>query len=125
MLDDDGNEVLEDLKQWLPAEVKKVATGNETKKDKAGRSIRVKPGWALLNYDDGATLWTRLKQEDFNCARLGSWRLDLDEVQEAGAGDGTEGEDLEEEEEEEEEKDDEAVEGGEGKRGRQKAVTAK
>jgi len=40
----------------------------------------VKPGWFLLAYDDGESIWTRLTEGDFNCARIGSWRLDLDPI---------------------------------------------
>ncbi len=35
-------------------------------------------GWFLVAYDDGESIWSRLTEDDFNCARVGSWRLDLD-----------------------------------------------
>jgi hypothetical protein len=73
-----GSPVMRYYNQWLPATVVRVSDGSDTQADRAGRQRKVKPGWFLLSYDDGESIWTRLKEEDFNCARLGSWRLDLD-----------------------------------------------
>jgi len=33
----------------------------------------------MIAYDDGVETWEKLDADDFNCARKGSWRLDLDE----------------------------------------------
>ena len=65
-------------KQWLPAIITSISDGKDTKEDKAGRKRKVKKGLFLLEYDDGFISWTHLHKEDFNCARVGSWRLDLD-----------------------------------------------
>ena len=83
-LDDEGNEVMVYSKQWLPAEVAKISMGDDQKKNKASTMIKVQVGWVLLNYDDGVSLWTRLRQGQFNCTAVGSWRLDLDEAVEEG-----------------------------------------
>ena len=66
-------------KQWLPAVVTKMSgEGTDTKQSADGRALTVKMGWFLLNYDDGAVLWTRLRPETFNNNAAGSWRFDLD-----------------------------------------------
>ncbi len=70
--------------QWLPARITRVADGSDTKPDKQGHQRKVKKGWFLLAYDDGESIWTRLTEDDFNCARIGSWRLDLDPTPEVG-----------------------------------------
>jgi hypothetical protein len=41
--------------------------------------IAVPKGYFYLSYDDGVETWEKLDAADFNCARKGSWRLDLDE----------------------------------------------
>jgi hypothetical protein len=86
VLDDEGNEVMVYSKQWLPAEVMKLSTGGEKKKNKTGNMVKVQVGWVLLDYDDGASLWARLRPNQFNCTAVGSWRLDLDqEAENVGA----------------------------------------
>jgi hypothetical protein len=80
VLDDEGNEMMVYSKQWLPAEVMRFAEADDKKKSKSGSTIKVKPGCVLLDYDDGVSIWTRLRQEQFNCKAVGSWRLDLDEI---------------------------------------------
>jgi hypothetical protein len=57
-----------------------VSDGSEKKTVSGGGQRKVKPGWFLLAYDDGESVWTRLVERDFNCARIGSWRLDLDAI---------------------------------------------
>ena len=65
-------------KQWLPALITSMSDGLVTKPDKAGHQRKVKEGWYLLEYDDGLMAWAHLAKGDFNCARMGAWRLDLD-----------------------------------------------
>ena len=72
--DDDG--VMFYYNQWLPAVVIKLSDGSDKKVGK-GRSM-IPLGWTLLDYDDGFTEWAKLTSENFNCSRVGSWRLDLD-----------------------------------------------
>ena len=75
----DGTTEERSYNQWLPGKIVRVSDGSsDTKADKAGRQRKVKPGWFLIAYDDGESIWTRLQEGDFNCARMGSWRLDLD-----------------------------------------------
>ena len=98
-------------KQWLPASVNAMSDGAVTQPDKAGRRRKVKEGWFLLEYDDGLVAWTHLVKEDFNCARMGSWRLDLDPASdeapedeaEAGSEASSEADSAEENDEESEE----------------------
>jgi hypothetical protein len=100
VVDDEGNEVMVYSKQWLPAEVAKISKGGDKKKNKTGTMIKVQVGWVLLDYDDGVSLWTRLRQGQFNCTALGSWRLDLDATADEGAGEEAAGEEVAAEEEE-------------------------
>ena len=75
----DGTTEERSYNQWLPGKIVRFSDGSsDTKADKAGRQRKVKPGWFLIAYDDGESIWTRLQEGDFNCARMGSWRLDLD-----------------------------------------------
>jgi len=71
-------------KQWLPGVIKEVSDGSSTKRDKAGHKRAVPAGSCLVEYDDGFVSWARIRKEDFNCARLGSWRFDLDAVAMSG-----------------------------------------
>ena len=75
--DEDGN-IERSYKQWLPVIVLAMSTGDEKRPTATGRQQRVKPGQFFLSYDDGTKEWSQLKPDDFNCARKGSWRLDLD-----------------------------------------------
>jgi hypothetical protein len=77
--------------QWLPATVVRVSDGSDKKAVAGGGQRKVKPGWFLLAYDDGESIWTRLTEGDFNCARIGSWRLDLDPVLAVGPEAGGDG----------------------------------
>ena len=80
-------------KQWLPGVIKEVSDGSSTKRDKAGHKRAVPAGSCLVEYDDGLVSWARFRKEDFNCARLGSWRFDLDPAAMVGCGGGDEDED--------------------------------
>ena len=42
------------------------------KADKTERMIKVKADWYLLDYDDGQSIWTGLKEGQFNCFSQGS-----------------------------------------------------
>jgi hypothetical protein len=64
-------------KQWLPATVVMISTGLEKKQGKKGRSTKVPPGQFFISFDDGENRWIPMKKDDFNCLRVGSWRLDL------------------------------------------------
>ena len=65
-------------KQWLPATVVMISTGLEKKQGKKGRSTKVPPGQFFISFDDGENRWIPIKKDEFNCLRVGSWRLDLD-----------------------------------------------
>ena len=65
-------------KQWLPATVVMISTGLEKKQGKKGRCMKVPPGQFFISFDDGENRWIPMKKDDFNCLRVGSWRLDLD-----------------------------------------------
>ena len=75
----DENDELKFYNQWLAATVLQASTGEEKRPAKNGRLIAVPKGYFYLSYDDGAETWEKLNADDFNCARKGSWRLDLDE----------------------------------------------
>jgi len=76
--EDEDGKIERSYKQWLPVIVLAMSTGDEKKPTATGRQQRVKPGQFFLSYDDGTKEWAQLKPDDFNCARKGSWRLDLD-----------------------------------------------
>ena len=78
-LDEENPIELRYYKQWLAAEVRDMADGSQRKANKAGKLLKVPPGWCFLAYDDGHMEWTRLQEEKFNTMANGSWRLDLDE----------------------------------------------
>jgi hypothetical protein len=74
---DDGE--MKFYNQWLAATVLQASTGEQKRPDKNGRMITVPKRFFYLSYDDGVETWEKLDADDFNCARKGSWRLDLDE----------------------------------------------
>ena len=68
--------------QWLPAVVLQASTGTSKEKRPSkggGRSTRIRKGYFFVRYDDAVEEWVKLIDDNFNCARKGSWRLDLDE----------------------------------------------
>ena len=75
----DEKDELKFYNQWLAATVLQASTGEEKRPAKNGRMIAVPKGYFYLSYDDGVETWEKLDADDFNCARKGSWRLDLDE----------------------------------------------
>jgi hypothetical protein len=75
----DEKDELKFYNQWLAATVLQASTGEEKRPAKNGRMIAVPKGSFYLSYDDGVETWEKLNADDFNCARKGSWRLDLDE----------------------------------------------
>jgi hypothetical protein len=89
LVDEDEDENIErSYKQWLPVIVLAMSSGDEKKPTATGGQRRVKPGQFFLSYDDGTKEWAQLKPGVFNCARKGSWRLDLDFADHGGGSAG-------------------------------------
>jgi hypothetical protein len=74
--------------QWLPATVMELPTEDKKKTSADGKKRTVPKDFYFLAYDDGLSAWTKLTEGNFNCARKGSWRLDLDEPENRASGGG-------------------------------------
>jgi hypothetical protein len=77
--------------QWLPATVMELPTEDKKKTSADGKKRTVPKDCYFLAYDDGLSAWTKLTEGNFNCARKGSWRLDLDEPENRASGGGGRG----------------------------------